>query len=179
MNKTAKIEWCFFVMAAVIAADQAVKIAVDRMLDVGESVPVIENIFHLTYVRNSGAAFSMMQGKRVLLTLLPIALVCVLFVFLVQKCKNEHWVLKLALSLVIAGGAGNLADRIWHGYVVDMFDFRVWPVFNVADIAVCIGCGLLLIYVVFLDRKAKEKEQAEAGEVRGNPDEVSDERESL
>ncbi|MCI8631693.1 MAG: signal peptidase II [Firmicutes bacterium] len=153
MNKIAKIKWYCVIIAAVIAVDQIVKKVVDDLLAVGESVPVIENIFHLTYVRNSGAAFSMMQDRRVLLTLLPAALICILFIFLVRKCENEHPVLKLALSLIIAGGFGNLIDRIGRGYVVDMFDFRVWPVFNVADIAVCVGCGLLLIYVVFLERK--------------------------
>ena len=183
MNKIVKIKWYCAVMALVVAADQIVKAAVDNMLAVGESVPVIKNIFHLTYVRNSGAAFSIMQGKRVLLTLLPLILICVLFIFLAAKCENEHPVLKLALSFIIAGGAGNLIDRLVHGYVIDMFDFRVWPVFNVADIAVCTGCGLLLIYVLFLDRKEKKSEEQHACGAYEVADErakeVTDERASL
>jgi signal peptidase II len=61
--------------------------------------------------------------------------------------------------MICGGGIGNLIDRIMQGYVVDMFDFRVFPVFNIADIFVCAGCGLMLIYVIFLERKNGDNEQ--------------------
>jgi len=64
-----------------------------------------------------------------------------------------------SLSFIIAGGLGNLLDRIRLGYVIDMFDFRFWPVFNIADIGVCIGCGLMIIYV-FCFSKENEKEKS-------------------
>ena len=67
-----------------------------------------------------------------------------------------------ALALIAGGGLGNLYDRLTLGYVVDFLDFRVWPIFNVADICVCFGCGLLVIYVLFLEprqRKGQEEEK--------------------
>lgn len=64
----------------------------------------------------------------------------------------------LAIAFICGGGLGNLIDRIWQGYVVDLFDFRVFPVFNIADIFICVGCGLLLLDVLFSERKKKHDE---------------------
>ena len=153
----------YFIIAAIVALDQAVKVATVHFLAAGESIPVIENIFQLTYVRNSGAAFSILQNHRMLLIFLPVVLVASLLLFLIVKGKKEHAVLKTAVAAIIGGGIGNLIDRIIYGYVVDMFDFRVWPVFNIADIAVCTGCGLLLLYVIFFDKKRECGEKTDGG----------------
>ena len=69
-------------------------------------------------------------------------------IFVLANTKNFNRVFLGSVSLICAGGLGNLTDRIAQGYVVDMFDFRVFPVFNVADIAVCVGCGLLVLYMI-------------------------------
>ena len=150
----------YLIILAVLALDQITKILIDTNLVKGDSIPVIENIFHITYVQNTGAAFSMLQGERVFLIAFPAVVMAVMFLFLIFKCKKEHWTLKLALALIISGGVGNLIDRAVRGFVVDFFDFRVWPVFNVADIAVCVGCGLLILNVLFFDKKDK-KEKAD------------------
>ena len=66
--------------------------------------------------------------------------------------------MKLSIAFICGGGLGNLIDRIVQGYVVDLFDFRVFPVFNIADIFICVGCGLLLLDVLRSERKKKDDE---------------------
>ena len=146
----------YIIIAGIVLLDQIVKAATDCMLVPGESVPVIENVFHLTYVQNTGAAFSILQSHRGLLVLLSAILVVLLLVFFIRRGKGQPALLNAAMAAIISGGIGNMIDRIVRGYVVDTFDFRVWPVFNVADISVCVGCALLLIYVIFFDRKNPE-----------------------
>ena len=153
----------YIIIAAIVLLDQIVKAATDRMMVPGESIPVIENIFHLTYVRNTGAAFSILQSHRGLLVLLSAALVVLLLIFFVRKGKEQPTLLNAAITAIISGGIGNMIDRVLRGYVVDTFDFRVWPVFNVADISVCAGCALLLIYVIFFDRKNPESGEKKDG----------------
>lgn len=148
-------------MIAVVAVDQIVKYIIDTGFAVGESVPVIKGIFHITYVQNRGAAFSTFMGQRAMLIIFPIVLIAALAFYYFKYGRNEHWTLRLAISLIISGGVGNLIDRVLRGFVVDMFDFRVWPVFNVADIAVCVGCGALLLYVIFFDKNEKPEKRNE------------------
>ncbi len=145
----------YLIMAVIVAVDQAVKYIVDTKLAVGESLPVVSKIFHITYVQNRGAAFSTFMGQRIMLIIFPIVLIAALAFYYYKFGKNEHWTLRLAISFIVAGGIGNLIDRLVRGFVVDMFDFIVWPVFNVADIAVCTGCGVLLLYVIFFDKSEK------------------------
>ena len=151
----------YIIIAAIVLLDQIVKVATDRMMVPGESIPVIENVFHLTYVRNTGAAFSILQSHRSLLILFSAFLVILLLTFFIRKGKELPVLLNVAATAIISGGIGNMIDRILRGYVVDTFDFRMWPVFNVADISVCVGCALLLIYVIFFDRKNPESGEKE------------------
>lgn len=151
----------YIIIAAIVLLDQIVKVATDRMMVPGESIPVIENVFHLTYVRNTGAAFSILQSHRSLLILFSAFLVILLLTFFIRKGKELPVLLNVAVTAIISGGIGNMIDRILRGYVVDTFDFRMWPVFNVADISVCVGCALLLIYVIFFDRKNPESGEKE------------------
>ena len=65
----------------------------------------------------------------------------------------------LSLSLIVAGGIGNLIDRAMNGYVIDFLDIRIWPIFNVADISVCVGCGLLVLYMFLIEPKLSDKKQ--------------------
>lgn len=147
----------YLLIVAIIVADQISKAYIHATMILGQSIPVIEDVFHITYVRNTGAAFSILQGEAVLLTVLPILFITAIVIFMKVKGKNLHWSLNTALSLIVAGGAGNLIDRIRLGYVVDFFDFRVFPVFNIADIAVCTGCALMIVYIIFFDRSDEGK----------------------
>jgi signal peptidase II len=135
------------VILLIILLDQAVKAAVRNSFDVGESRDIIGNIFSFTYVQNTGAAFSMFSGMDWLLLAVPIIAI-VFGVWYMEKHTDQHWTLYTALSLTIGGGLSNIIDRLVFGFVTDMFDFHFWPVFNVADIAICTGCGILVIYIL-------------------------------
>lgn len=135
-------------IVAVMVLDRIVKISVNTNLDPGESIPVIENIFHITYVQNTGAAFSMLQGHPLLLIIVPAVVIFIGIVFVLAVSKTYNKVFLISVSLICGGGLGNLTDRVAQGFVTDMFDFRIFPVFNVADICVCVGCGLLILYMI-------------------------------
>ena len=120
-----------------------------------ESIPVWEGVFHLTYVENSGAAFSMMQGQFWLFyTALILMLIMVIWFW--WKEKPHHWMPVVGTALVIAGAVGNTVDRIVQGAVVDMFDFRLinFPIFNIADIGITVGTTIFLIWLLFLSDHA-------------------------
>ena len=137
-----------FLIASVfmVLLDFITKYIVIASMDLNQTIPLINNIFHLTYVRNTGAAFSMLSGQRLFLILLPLLIIAAILIFVaVKKPKNK--LLLLSLSMIAAGGIGNLIDRIRFGYVIDFFDFRLinFPVFNVADIFVTVGATLFII----------------------------------
>ena len=121
------------------------------------TIPVIEDIFHITYIHNTGAAFSMMEGMRNVLVLLPAVMIAAAVIYMFIKRKTGHPLMLTSVALIAGGGIGNLIDRIALGYVVDYLDFRVFPIFNLADICVCTGCGLLILYVLFIDGKQDGK----------------------
>lgn len=141
----------------VIIVDQIVKYIIRTNMYIGQSINLLGNFFRLTYIENSGAAFSMLSGQRVFLIAAPIIAIILAIAYL-HKNKPDHWTLMLAVELIIAGGAGNLIDRILFGSVTDMFDFSIFPpIFNVADIAVTLGCFLLIIYILFGDKYKHEQ----------------------
>ena len=111
------------------------------MLSLHESVPVIPGVFHLTLVHNRGAAFGILRNQ--LIVFIAVSLAAIAYIIAVIR-RSPGRLQQAALSLVLAGAAGNLIDRVALGYVVDFLDFRVWPVFNVADSAICTGAGLLV-----------------------------------
>ena len=122
---------------------------------------IIEDIFHLTYVRNTGAAFSFLQEHTWILIVLTIFFCFALLYFIFFK-KMSKWE-RLTLAMVTAGGLGNLYDRIAYGYVIDMFDARVinFAVFNVADIFItCGGIAFIIIYLINDMKRTKELKNA-------------------
>lgn len=144
-SKIAKFD--ILIMALVVVIDRLVKYLVDSNLNLGESRDIIGNFFSLTYVRNTGAAFSLFKDQAIdLLIFVPLCAV-IFGIYFIVKFKYPHWSYAWAVWLVMAGAIGNLIDRFLYGYVIDMFDFHFWPVFNVADIAIVIG-GLLLIWYI-------------------------------
>lgn len=147
----------FIIIAFVVALDQLTKYLIRANLELNSTIPLLDGIFHITYIHNSGAAFSMFQNKTGFLIAMQLAVITVVLVYLIKKQKKEHWCLLLSLSLIAAGGMGNLIDRVLNGYVVDFLDFRIWPIFNVADISVCVGCGLLILYMFFVEPKRSKE----------------------
>jgi signal peptidase II len=122
-----------------------------------QSVPLINGVFHLTYTENTGAAFSILQNQRWLFIALTIIFIILATYYLIKHPK-EKLIMRVGLSMVLAGAIGNLIDRILLGYVVDFFDFRLinFPVFNIADCAIDVGCALLVIYFLFIAGKKKD-----------------------
>ena len=149
----------YLIIAVIIVLDQVVKNLVTVTMNLNESIPVIGNIFHITYIQNRGAAFSLMEGFRIFLILLPVVLILAAVIYIFKKRKTAHPILLTSLSFIAGGGLGNVVDRSLFGYVVDYLDFRVFPIFNIADIFVCLGCGLLVVYIIFIDGKITEKKQ--------------------
>ena len=143
----------YIIIVLIFVVDQLSKYLVLTNMLPGQSIPIFEEIFNLTFVRNTGAAFSNFQDQRWGLVVVTSIVLIVLVGFFIRNVHKAHWSMLLATSLIIGGGLGNLLDRIRLGYVVDMFDFQFWPVFNVADMAVVIGCGFLILNVIWLGKK--------------------------
>ena len=155
----------FLVSLGVLLLDQWSKGLITRSFEVHQSASVITNLFDLTYVRNSGAAFGLFASVDSSIKAIVLNSVAVL-VFLVVSAyalRSSHRSVRLQLgfALILGGAVGNLLDRVRFGYVVDFLDFSIsghhWPAFNVADSAICLGVGLL-----FLDMlRAEEEERQE------------------
>lgn len=149
----------YLIIAVIIVIDRITKSLVSTNMAVGDTIPLIENIFHLTYVQNRGAAFSMWEQQWLILVLLPAVVMAAGMAVLYIKRKTWNKAYLLSIAFICGGGLGNLIDRVVQGYVVDFFDFRVFPVFNIADIFICAGCGLLLLYILVFERKHDSNEQ--------------------
>ena len=145
---------------AVIIIDQIAKLAVSSLIPLGSSVPVIEGIFHFTYVRNRGAAFGLFEGSRWISVLAAVVIIAVI-IYLRQRIAREPLLVRAAVAMLVGGTIGNLIDRILYGYVIDFFDFRVWPVFNIADIGICVGVGCLIYAVMTSDDEKNDESAAE------------------
>lgn len=155
--------------AALVAIDQLVKYLVLQYIPLGGHVPFIPHIMELTYVENTGAAFSLFSQHTWLLALISLVMSVVLAVA-IWKNFFRHPLGKLTLTLLLAGAVGNLIDRAFRGFVVDMFNvlFMNFAVFNVADICVVVGGITAGVYYLFLADKLEPK--AGEGTPHGNPD---------
>ena len=126
-----------------IVVDQVTKYYVVTHFALGESVPVLDGIFHWTFILNPGAAFGMLEGSRWLFVLIAVIVVAAMWFLLKEIDALGLWA-RIGAALFAGGAIGNLIDRARQGLVIDFFDFRIWPVFNVADIAICTGVGLII-----------------------------------
>ena len=147
--------------AGIVAADQLSKLWILDNLPLYEQISVIPGLFHLTYVQNTGAAFSSFQGQLWLFILLfAVLTVAVIWEFVTKKMgfsKFERW----CIAAIYAGGLGNMIDRLRLGYVVDMIEveFMNFPVFNVADCFICCGCIVLMISLIFFNKEFWKEEK--------------------
>ncbi len=139
----------FISILLLILLDQAVKGYVVKEIPLGGMRGFIPKVVSLTYLKNSGAAFSMLENQQWFFTIITLIAMGAAFVYLYRHIKGSLWLL-LGLTLIISGGIGNFIDRVRQGFVVDMFhlDFMNFAIFNVADIYLTIGVGLLLIYLL-------------------------------
>lgn len=144
------------IATVLVAIDQIVKNWAAETLAKGD-ITIIENVLYFKYAQNTGVAFSMFSDNRwVLVGITSLMIIIVLAVFLSGKVSNK---LELfSLSLILAGGVGNLIDRISLGYVIDFIDVRVinFAIFNIADMCICIGAFLMCVSAFLSDRKEKK-----------------------
>ena len=148
----------YFLLVAllVIIFDQLTKYYVVSNFYLGESVPVIENIFYWTYILNPGAAFGMFEGSRWFFVVIAIGVLVGIW-YMKDEINEGGWMMQYGAALFGGGAIGNLIDRARSGLVIDFFDFRIWPVFNVADIAICVGVAMILWKVLQTEFLTNEK----------------------
>ena len=133
--------------------DQVTKYFVRILFSVGESRPVIDHFFDLTYVRNTGAAWGILGGQNTYLVILSVVMLVAMLVFR-RSFLSDTWEHRLALGFLVGGIVGNLMDRLRLGWVTDFLDFYWkgyhWPAFNVADSAICLGVGIYILSALWL-----------------------------
>lgn len=140
------------IIIGVITLDQVSKLLAIAHLKGGDSFVIIDKVLRFTYVENRGAAFGMLDDKRWIFLVLSTVGIIAMIVFLFKFAKGNK-LLSTALAFVIGGGIGNMIDRIFLGFVVDFIDFYAFPkvwmwVFNIADSFVCVGAGLVILYIL-------------------------------
>jgi signal peptidase II len=127
----------------VLFLDQLSKHLAAKNLILNQSVPIIKGIFHLTLIHNRGAAFGILKNQAPLFIFISLFAIILIYFNLKKSRNKENIVFNISLALILGGALGNLIDRLFLGYVIDFLDFRIWPVFNVADSAITIGAILL------------------------------------
>ncbi len=146
----------FFLIIVLIVLDQITKYIVVDNMELYESIPIIKGIFHITYAQNTGAAFSILQDKVSFFIIVTVIVSIVIFFTMIRYYNRFDKVLLYSLALILAGAIGNLIDRVRLQHVTDFLDFRIWPIFNVADMSVVSGAFLMAWYMFFIEPK-KEK----------------------
>ena len=143
-----------------VGAEQLSKYLIDSYMLEGETLPIINDFFHLTYVKNRGIAFGMFQGKLDIISIATIIAIVAIAYYLYKERNKLSMIEKMGFIYILAGAIGNMIDRAFRGFVVDMVDFRgVWCyVFNLADVWINIGVVFVLLDQLIL-RKKRETEE--------------------
>lgn len=154
------------VLIVTVLADQLTKLAVMRYMEVGQSIPLIKDVLHLTYILNRGAAFGSMSDARWLFMTVSVLLI-VFLCGLILVWEDANALFYTAAAMMMGGGIGNMIDRVWLGYVVDFIDFRLinFAIFNVADSFVTVGAGIMMVYLISDMIKETKKEQQKKAEL--------------
>jgi len=143
MRRHGQRVWPWLLSGLTLGVDQVTKHVVATTFAPNDSLPLLPSILHLSYIRNTGAAFGLFKGQQALFMLLSSVVIVWIVWELVARPSAPARTL-IGCALILGGAAGNLIDRVRFGYVIDFIDLRVWPVFNIADSAITIGLGLLL-----------------------------------
>ena len=162
--------FCALIILGAVALDQATKWLVMLNMELGESIPFIKDIFHFTYIRNSGASFGSFSESRWVFMIASTVMIVGMTVYLV-KYRPKQKLIYIPVSMIIGGGIGNMIDRLFYGEgfgngtVVDFLDFCAFPnlwywIFNVADVFVVVGAAVLFVYL-FIEIIREEKSKAQ------------------
>jgi len=141
------------IIVVVVLLDQASKLWIQSSCVLNETIPFISGVLDITYIHNYGAAFSILQNKQTFLILFTSIAMVVITAYVIKQKSTLLYAEIAALAFIVGGGIGNLLNRVMYGYVVDFLNIYLLPVFNVADMSVCIGSALLLYSVLILEPK--------------------------
>ncbi len=139
----------------IFAADFITKVIVSKNMLLYQTIEIIDGVFSLTYIRNKGMAWGMLQNQRWIFIALTVLIVAAIIIYAI-KSKRLLTLEKIGITLLLSGAIGNLIDRIFYPEgVIDFLqlEFIDFPIFNIADIAVCLGAAAIIIYVIFFEQK--------------------------
>lgn len=147
----------FLITALLVGLDQWSKYLTVQNISLGETKEFIPGFLSLTHLRNTGAAWSLLEGKMIFFYVITVIVSVVIIYLLIKNYKKSIWY-SVGLSFVLAGAIGNFIDRVRLGYVVDMLqtDFMNFPIFNVADSTLVVGVICIFIYLILDEKAAKE-----------------------
>lgn len=159
--------WKIFgvIVALGLIVDQATKLYIHATMKLYQSVPVVDGLFNITYLRNRGAAFSFLSDAswRLPFFIVVTLVACCVIVAVMVKLRQDQTLAQVALAMIFSGAVGNLIDRVRIGEVIDFLDVYWksyhWPAFNVADSLICVGVGLMVIDMFREERRQKMQEQ--------------------
>ena len=153
--------WMCLFAAGIVAADQITKWLVVENIALYDQVPAIPGLFHFTHVHNYGAAFSSFSGMRWLFIVIFVVLTMAVVWEYRKKSMPFSAFERWCIAAVYAGGLGNMIDRVWLGYVVDMIEveFMRFAVFNVADCFITCGCIAMIVSLVFFNKEFWKEEK--------------------
>ncbi len=145
----------YLITLILLSVDQFSKYIIRQKMSLAESIPIIKSVFHITYVENRGIAFGLFPQGSSLFIVISLIIILVI-IFFERKKVIKSLKERFCLGLILGGALGNLIDRLRFGFVIDFLDFRIWPVFNLADSGVCIG-GILMVFFLLRKRPCKER----------------------
>lgn len=150
----------FYLIALfIIAIDQFTKYLIVKNMELGESIPIIQNFFYITSHRNRGAAWGILQDQMWLFYIITVIVVIIVIYYLEKHAKGKI-LLQLSLAFILGGAIGNFIDRLFRKEVVDFLDTYIFsydfPIFNIADSALTIGVGFMFIQLI-LETKEEKK----------------------
>ena len=148
-----------FLFLILLIIDQYSKFIVHGTLNVGDTIPIIDNFFNLTYVQNKGVAFGLFQGKIDIVSILALIAIGLILFYFCKNFKKISFLERIAYTMIFSGAVGNMIDRLFRGFVIDMLDFRgIWSfIFNFADVWINIGVILIIIEHLIFNRKKRVK----------------------
>ncbi|HDB1887199.1 TPA: signal peptidase II, partial [Staphylococcus aureus] len=144
----------YIIAVIVLIIDQLWKSAIVKWMEIGQTIPLWEGVFHITSLRNKGAAFGILQGQRWFFIIVTLIVVLGIIYYLQTEGRNNRQI-SFALSLLLGGALGNFFDRLIRGEVIDSLDFRLidYPIFNLADVFIVSGVALMILEVLLQSKK--------------------------
>lgn len=156
----------YIIALFIILLDQLTKWLIVKNMELGESIQIIENFLYITSHRNRGAAWGILQGQMWFFYIIT-SVVVIALIYYIQKEAKGKWLLGTSLGFMLGGAIGNFIDRIFRGEVVDFINTYIFgydfPIFNIADSALVIGVGILMLQMLREEREAKKKAYGENG----------------